>query len=50
MQLFDDARQTRQAMTLARIATDLWVLRRAHNRSEPWYQGFANARANAGRA
>jgi hypothetical protein len=50
MPLFNDARQTRQAMTLAWIALNLLVLRRAHNRSDQSYQGFANARANAGRA
>ena len=37
-------------MTLARIALDLCVPRQAHNWSDQWYQGFANARANAGRA
>ena len=50
MPLFDHARPTGQAITRARIALDLWALRQAHNWSDQWYQGFAKARANAGRA
>lgn len=37
-------------MTLARIALDLLFVRQARNWSDQWYQDFANARANAGRA
>ena len=37
-------------MALARITLDLRVLRQAHNWRDQWCQGFANARANAGRA
>ena len=33
---FDDARQTGQAMVLARIALDRWVLCQAHNWSDQW--------------